>query len=84
MSNWVIFPGERFRGDRYLRAELKVVNKVLKEAPNDSSIDWDEQMDIMVSKILQNDPLASHEQKLRALLKEIDARTIILFEKYCE
>lgn len=84
MSNWVIFPGESFRGDRYLRAELKVVNKVLKEAPNDSSIDWDEQMDIMVSKILQNDPLASHEQKLRALLKEIDARTIILFEKYCE
>jgi hypothetical protein len=84
VSNWIFFPGESYSSDRYLRAELKVVNKVLREDPNESSIDWDESMDIMVSKILQNDPEASYDQKLRALLKEINARTVLLFEKYCE
>jgi hypothetical protein len=84
VSNWVLFPGDSFGSDRYLRAELKVINKVLREAPYESSIDWNEQMDIMVSKILQNDPEASGDEKLRALLKEINARTVLLFEKYCE
>lgn len=84
MRNWVIFTGENLGADIQLRAELKVVNKVLRELPYESSIGWNESMDIMVYKILYNDPEASEEHKFKALLKEINARTILLLEKYCE